>query len=493
MPRAVVIGAGVAGLATAIRLQIKGYQVDVYEANAYPGGKLHQQTQDGYRFDLGPSLFTLPHLVNELFELAGESPEDHFRYTQKETVCHYFWEDGTRFQAPAQVDQFVLEASHAFSVKPENLRAYLKRNKSKYELTKSLFLEKSLHKWTTYLSRDTLKALANLAQFDLTKTLDQSNRAYWKSEKLNQLFNRYATYNGSSPYKTPGIMSLIPYLEMELGTYSPVGGMHSITYSLWKLAQRLGVLFHFEQKAERILVEKGIAVGIQVNGIKVEADKIVSNMDVFPSYRQLMPDQKAPEKTLAQERSSSALIFYWGIKKSFQELDLHNILFSDDYPGEFKALFEEKTLHPDPTVYINITSKEEASDAPLGCENWFVMINAPGDYGQNWEELKQQARKNILEKLSRVLGCDIEPLIQTEFTLDPPGIQDATSSYRGALYGAASNDRMAAFLRHPNFSSKIRNLHFCGGSVHPGGGIPLCLLSARITADLIPTPNPISA
>ncbi|WP_245916205.1 phytoene desaturase family protein [Aureicoccus marinus] len=218
MPRAVVIGAGVAGLATAIRLQIKGYQVDVYEANAYPGGKLHQQTQDGYRFDLGPSLFTLPHLVNELFELAGESPEDHFRYTQKETVCHYFWEDGTRFQAPAQVDQFVLEASHAFSVKPENLRAYLKRNKSKYELTKSLFLEKSLHKWTTYLSRNTLKALANLAQFDLTKTLDQSNRAYWKSEKLNQLFNRYATYNGSSPYKTPGIMSLIPYLEMELGT-----------------------------------------------------------------------------------------------------------------------------------------------------------------------------------------------------------------------------------------------------------------------------------
>ena len=486
MPTALVIGAGIAGIATAIRLQLKGYRVQVYEANAYPGGKLHRESSEGYRFDLGPSLFTLPYLVDELFELAGENAPDHFRYKRKKVVCNYFWEDGTRFQAPAEPSKFIAQASETFGVSAESIEEYLQRNKAKYELTKSLFLEKSLHRLSTYWHLDTIKAIAKLGQLDLNKTLDQSNDAYWESPKLRQLFNRYATYNGSSPYKTPGIMSLIPYLEMELGTYYPQGGMHSITTSLCALAERLGVQFHYEQKVQEIVVVKGKATGLRTADQVVEGDLVVSNMDVFPTYRKLLKKERQPEKTLAQERSSSALIFYWGIKKSFPELDLHNIVFSEDYPGEFKAIFEDKTLFEDPTVYINITSKEEAEDAPEGCENWFVMINVPGDYGQDWTAFKKQARTNILTKLSRVLGQDIAALIQTEFSLDPPGIEAATSSYRGALYGAASNDRMAAFLRHPNFSSRIKNLYFCGGSVHPGGGIPLCLLSAKITAEVTP-------
>lgn len=493
MPTALVIGAGIAGIATAIRLQLKGYRVKVYEANAYPGGKLHRESSEGYRFDLGPSLFTLPYLVDELFELAGENAPDHFRYKRKKVVCNYFWEDGTRFQAPADPSDFIAQASETFGVSAQGLEKYLKRNKAKYALTKSLFLEKSLHRASTYLHLDTIKAIAKLGQLDLNKTLDESNAAYWESPKLQQLFNRYATYNGSSPYKTPGIMSLIPYLEMEMGTYYPQGGMHSITSSLCALAERLGVQFHYNQKVSEIVVKRGNAKGLRIADQYLEGDLIVSNMDVFPTYRKLLKNQHQPEKTLSQERSSSALIFYWGIKNTFPELDLHNIVFSDDYPGEFKAIFDEKTLFPDPTVYINITSKEEPEDAPEGCENWFVMINVPGDYGQDWNAFKAQARANILTKLSRVLGRDIEGLIQTEFSLDPPGIEEATSSHRGALYGAASNDRMAAFLRHPNFSSRIKNLYFCGGSVHPGGGIPLCLLSAKITAEVTPkvqAPNP---
>ena len=487
MPHALVVGAGIGGLATAIRLRAKGYSVCVYEANAYPGGKLHARSQDGFRFDLGPSLFTLPYLVDELFELFGEKAADSFTYKRKNRVCHYFWEDGTRFQAPADIEEFIAAASKTFSVEPNALGRYLDRNRKKYQLTHKLFLEKSLHRWDTYLSNETLKAISQLSTLDLFSSLDRCNRRYWDDPKLNQLFNRYATYNGSSPYKTPGIMSLIPYLEMELGTYYPKGGMHEITHSLWKLAERKGVNFYFGHKVDKILVQNELAKGLMIGGQKIEGDLVITNMDVHPTYRKLLADQPAPEKTLKQERSSSALIFYWGVNARFKELDLHNIFFSENYKGEFKALFEDKTLFPDPTVYINITSKEEPNDAPEGGENWFVMINAPGDYGQNWEELKKTARNQILQKVSRVLGRDVEPLIATEFSLDPPGIERATSSYRGALYGAASNDRMAAFLRHPNFSSKIKNLYFCGGSVHPGGGIPLCLLSAKITGDLIPT------
>ena len=209
-------------------------------------------------------------------------------------------------------------------------------------------------------------------------------------------------------------------------------------------------------------------------------------MDVVPTYRKLLPYLKAPEKTLQQERSSSALIFYWGIKKEFSQLGLHNILFSEDYKTEFDHLFKHHTLYDDPTIYINITSKYEKKDAPKGSENWFVMINAPSNKGQNWDKMIPIARKNILNKLSRNLKINIEELIEFEDVLEPRTIESKTSSYQGALYGAASNNRYAAFLRHPNFHRKIDNLFFVGGSVHPGGGIPLCLLSAKIVDDLTP-------
>jgi phytoene dehydrogenase-like protein len=208
-------------------------------------------------------------------------------------------------------------------------------------------------------------------------------------------------------------------------------------------------------------------------------------MDVVPAYRYLMPEQKQPEKILKQERSSSALIFYWGIKKEFPQLILHNIFFSKNYQEEFSYIFDKKSIYHDPTIYINISSKEEKSDAPVGMENWFVMINVPYNDGQNWDELIKDARKNILKKLSRMLNTDVETLIISEDILEPRTIESKTQSYKGALYGTSSNSRMAAFFRHPNFSTKIKNLYFCGGSVHPGGGIPLALSSAKIVDSLI--------
>jgi phytoene dehydrogenase-like protein len=196
-------------------------------------------------------------------------------------------------------------------------------------------------------------------------------------------------------------------------------------------------------------------------------------------------DSQHPEKILVQEKSSSALIFYWGINKQFAELDLHNILFTENYQEEFDHIFNKKTIYNDPTIYVNITSKYKPDDAPAGCENWFLMINTPNNQGQNWDALIFEARKNIISKLNRLLKTDIEKYIVTENILDPRSIESKTSSHLGALYGNASNNRYAAFLRHKNFSSNIKGLYFCGGSVHPGGGIPLCLNSAKIAAGLI--------
>jgi phytoene desaturase len=484
--RALIIGAGIAGIATALRLKHKGYDVNVFEVSPHTGGKLPAIEQDGYRFDLGPSLFTMPHFIDEIFKLYGVNPKAFFKYSKKSRVCNYFWEDGTTFQANASVENFITESARVFGESEEKIRKYLNRNKEKYDLTASLFLEKSLHQAKTYFSLETFKAITQIYKLNLSENLDSVNKKSFNNPKLVQLFNRFATYNGSSPYKTPGIMSMIPHLEMHYGTFYPEGGMHEISQSLTRFAEDQGVRFHLNTKVESIISKANRVTGIKTNQGNYDGDLVVSNMDVFNSYQNLLKDAKKPQKTLQQERSSSALIFYWGIQKEFPELDLHNILFSEDYETEFDYLFNKKALYNDPTVYINITSKETPTDAPKGAENWFVMINAPANYGQNWEELKKKAKQAIIQKIQKCLGVDVSDLIQTEFCWTPEDIEHETSSHRGSLYGASSNSKWAAFLRHPNFSSEYKNLYFCGGSVHPGGGIPLCLLSAKIVSDLIP-------
>ena len=486
MKKAIVIGAGIGGLATSIRLAKKGYHVSVFEKNDYPGGKLSTFNLGKYRFDAGPSLFTMPHFVTDLFTLAGEIPSEHFTYKKKDIHCEYFWEDGTRLTAYSDRNRFCRTVEEQLDVPAQTVHNYLERAQKKFNLTAPLFLEKSLHKLRTYLNKETRKAIYGLGSLELFKSLHQVNEEQLKNPYLIQFFNRFATYNGSDPYQTSGIMSLVQHLEEHYGTFIPNQGMGAITESLFQLAQRMGVKFHLRQSVDSIEIENKRAVGIKVCNKRHKSDLVVSNMDVVPTYKYLLPNQKQPKRTLEQERSSSALIFYWGIKKSFPKLNLHNIFFSQNYSKEFQAIFQDKTLSGDPTVYVNITSKDVLSDAPAGCENWFVMINAPADNGQDWDALITQTRNKVLEKLSRILGQDIASLIEEETHLSPPLIAQKTASFRGALYGASSNNRMSAFLRHPNFSRTIDNLYFCGGSVHPGGGIPLCLLSARITADMIP-------
>ena len=483
--QAIVIGSGIAGIATSIRLACQGFAVSVFEKNKYAGGKLSSFSLGGYRFDFGPSLFTMPHFVDELFELAGEKPRDHFQYKRKEIGCKYYWEDGTRLNAYGDTDRFLEEVDDKLGVPKYQLQNYLSRAEKKYNLTASIFLEQSLHKWRNYLNKTTLEGILHLFSYELDTTLHKVNTRRLKEPHLVQFFDRFATYNGSNPYQTPGMMTLIQHLEQHYGTFVPEKGMVDITNSLVALAKRKGVQFHYNAPVNEIIVECKTAVGIRTNGTTHQADVVVSNMDVVPTYRHLMPMQKAPEKSLGQERSSSAVIFYWGVNRIFPELDLHNIFFSEDYKAEFDALFTDKTLASDPTVYVNITTKDVPGDAPAGKENWFVMINAPNDVGQDWDVLSHELRKRVLDKLNRNLKINLDDYIEEEFVVTPPMIADKTASFTGALYGAASNDRMAAFLRHPNFSRKISNLYFCGGSVHPGGGIPLCLLSAKIVANLV--------
>lgn len=485
MSKAIIIGAGIGGIAIAIRLAIKGFDVEIYEASESAGGKIKEFEKDGFRFDTGPSLFTMPQYVDELFLLAGKNCKDYFGYQKLGENCRYFWEDGTNLTAWADEDEFAKEVELKTTSTAKEVYRFLSKSKEIYDITNHVFLEKSLHKISTYLNVKTLKSIFRLPKIDAFRTMAKANRSFFRDEKMTQFANRYATYNGSNPYDAPATLNVIPHLEQEFGAYFPVNGMYSITTSLVKLAEELGVKFNYNITVEEIIVADGKASAIKTKeGVK-EAEVVVSNMDVYFTYKKLLSKYHQPKRILTQERSSSALIFYWGIKTEFKDLGLHNIFFSESYKNEFEYIFKNKSISSDPTVYVNITSKYKTNDAPQDCENWFVMINVPNNIGQDWETLINQAKKDIIVKLSKQLKVNLEELIISESVLDPRSIESKTSSYQGSLYGTSSNNQFAAFLRHANFSSSIKDLYFVGGSVHPGGGIPLALLSAKIVSELI--------
>jgi phytoene desaturase len=481
----IIIGAGLGGIAVSIRLALKGHKVRVFEASDGPGGKLNSFMLGKFRFDLGPSLFTMPENVLELFHKAGKKPQDYFRYKQIPISCRYFFEDGTLINAYTRREIFTAEIKEKTGVSHDRVNRYIDHSIWLYKMTAAVFLEQSLHKLKSYLSWETLRAFIFSPKMDIFTSMNKVNEKRLGHPKLVQMFNRMATYNGSSPYLAPGILNIIASLEHGNGVFFPEGGMYSITSSLVKLAEELGVEFCYYDKVEEILYNNKKVTGVKTHSGVYHSDVVVSNMDVVPTYRFLLPGIKSPEKTLKQERSSSALVFYWGIKRDFAQLDLHNIFFTENYREEFSFLFEKLDISEDPTIYINVSSKENPADAPEGSENWFVMINAPHEAGQNWDSLRSRVRANVIAKLSRFLKADISELITEERILDPRDIEKLTASYQGSIYGTSSNSRFAAFLKHPNFTSDLRGLYFVGGSVHPGGGIPLVLNSAKICSELI--------
>jgi phytoene desaturase len=482
---AIIIGSGIAGIATSIRLACQGYEVTVFEKNEYLGGKLSAFSQDGFVFDAGPSLFTQPQYIEDLFALANENIADYFTYIQSDVTCNYFFADGSFVSANADANVFAKTLHTTFGEEENVVKIYLQNSKNAFDKIGTLFTHYSLHIADSYKNGRILQALKNTKLSYIATNLHSYNRKYFKHANTIQLFDRYATYNGSNPYKAPAMLSMIPHFEMNVGTYYPMGGMISITNALVKLAQKKGVRFITNSKVENIVVENKKVIGISVSNKNILADIVISNMDVYYTYKYLLQQADKANKILEQERSSSAFIFYWGVDTQFANMHLHNIFFSADYRKEFTEIFINKTLPTEPTIYVNIPAKLEKGLAPDGCENWFVMVNAPAHSNQNWNALRHDLKEKIITTIETQLKTPLRKHIITEAVLTPEQIQTRTSSHTGSLYGSSSNSKMSAFLRQRNQSSEFTNLFFVGGSVHPGGGIPLCLGSAKIVGEWV--------
>jgi len=315
--------------------------------------------------------------------------------------------------------------------------------------------------------------------------MDEAVRSFFKDGRVIQLFNRYATYNGSNPFEAPATLNIIPHVEHELGAYVPEEGITTIPVALYKLALEVGVKFEFNTKVERVFYKNKKIFAVHANKYDQFCNAVICNSDITFAYSQMinLPKAKKHLKKIHHDASSSAMVFYWGVKGTSDNLAVHNILFSEHYYKEFDDIFVKKISPEEPTIYIYISSKYSPTDAPAGHENWYVMINAPFNYNQIWRNEIQYVRDEIIERVKRTLGIDLTGRIVSEEILTPDMIEENTLSYRGSLYGMSSNGRYNAFLRQSNRSSDITGLYFCGGSAHPGGGMPLVVLSGMHAAN----------
>jgi diapolycopene oxygenase len=489
MRRIAVVGAGFGGLAASIRLASSGYDVDLFEKQDFVGGKAASLRLGGYRFDTGPSLLTMVPVFRELFEYAGTDFDRRVKIVPLEPLCTYFFPDGAVLHSSSDPERFAenIRGMTGASGSRADLRGFLTHGRKIYDTAAWLFLHNSLHDPGTYADRRAWSALLNLRKIDAFRSLDRANRSFFSDPRLVQLFNRYATYNGSSPYRVPATFNIIPYIEYGTGGFAVEGGIFAISKALGSLARETGVKIHLGTQVERIEVRDGRVRGIAVGGKSLAYDAVVSNADVVHTYDRLLHGGPYPwrRRYSRLEPSSSALVFYWAMSRSFPKLGVHNIFFSGDYKQEFSEIFDGKKIPEEPTVYINITSKVTPEDAPAGGENWFVLLNVPFDNGQNWQGDIPAVRSRVLRILESRLGGGIGGHIAAEEVMTPKDIEKNTNSAYGSLYGVSSNGVFAAFKRHPNRLRSPRGLYFCGGSSHPGGGMPLAVLSGKIAARLV--------
>ncbi|MGF1530177.1 MAG: phytoene desaturase family protein [Puniceicoccaceae bacterium] len=479
-----IIGAGLGGLAAALHCRARGLRVTVLEQTDRPGGKCNHYARDGFTFDTGPSLLTMPDVLKEPFEALGEQIEDHLELLPVEPGCRYHFSDGSTFDAPGTLDAFEDALIQQWPGEAEGWRRFRRNLTRLWEMSGPAFLFNPLHPAT--LRKIPWHKLAAGWAALRPETMRHSLERHFKDPRLLTLFSRFATYNGSDPYRTPATFNVIPYAELAFGSWTCRGGLYSLVRALEALGQRHGVEFHYSRAVEKVTFDKdGIATGADTSHGHLAARCVICNADAVAARTgTLLADHRRSstwqKRYQHSEPSVSGFVILAARDSTCPSLGTHNVFFPSDYTSEFRDIFHHPQPLQDPTIYLSIPARHSPEMAPTNAEGWFILINAPSLKGfEKWDNQAYQDR--VLDLLYQKLpNCDSSNT-RWAISRSPHHLKEQTGAWFGSIYGPSSNSMFSAFLRVPNFDRRSR-MGFAGGSAHPGGGIPLALLSGRHAA-----------
>ena len=489
--RVIVIGAGMAGLASAARLAKRGHKVSIYEASGYAGGKCRTEWIDGYAFDTGPSLLTLPAVYRDLFLKTGKRLEHLLQLTPVDPAFTYIFHDGARVTFPnLSHNKTVSAIRESFgSEAADSWHALMLRAEQMWEASRESFIEGELKSPLELLKRPHF--ISDLRTISPLKSLRKLTHSYTNNPYLQKIVDRYATYTGSDPREVPAVLLTIAFVEEAFGAWHVQGGLGKLATTLETRVRELGVDLHFDSKVKEIKVENGRAIGITLeSGEEVQADIVVANADAELVYNKLLPASRKtarPRRALRKATPSlSGFSLLLGLRGK-SDLNHHTVFFPENYDDEFDAIFQRKEPVPDPAIYI-CNPQDPHMVSSSDSESWFVLINAPRHEpgsGFDWRApgVAQGYAEHIID-LMESKGLDVRSRLDLCEIRTPADLETKTNAPGGSIYGTSSNGPRSAFLRAKN-RSPIANLYCVGGSSHPGGGLPLVGISAEIVAEAV--------
>lgn len=490
-----VVGAGLGGLAAACTLAARGHQVVLFERNAWLGGKAAQLEGDGFRFDMGPTIVTIPSVLRRIFSEAGRRMEDYLDMVRLDPQWRCFFDDGSVLNLRQQPEEMTAELDR-FSPGTNSGQRYLdfiKLSERLNDISQRYFFYKpigGLRDMIDFKTSFDPKVLGDVMAMRMGRSVAGTVRSFTPDPRVAQMMDHFTQYVGSSPYGSPAVLCGIAHMQTDEGIWYPLGGTRAVPVALEKLARELGVEIHTDTFIEKILTSGRRVTGVRTNqGEEIPLRGLVSNCDAVRTHRELINGQVGAkfERRRAYEPACSGVVLYLGLKKRYEHLAHHDFVFSRDPQEEFDYIYQKGEPAPDPTCYLAATTCSEPATAPAGGEALYVLVHTP--YlrpHHDWKKMLPAYRRTIIEKLKTTGQMpDLEERIVFERTLTPQDIHDRYHVLNGAIYGLASHGRFLGAFKPGNRSKDLDGLYLAGGAAHPGPGMPMVLMSGWIAADAL--------